>query len=239
MKKNIYFCKLILILLVLFVPNIFADFIPEGYKSIKYCIKFNNLSDYQDYGLFAVCDTTIPTTYLLNDPDGCYGMYKFCNFKVCVIEKNKVPITLLDTNYRTQISKSDRQWLNSNMSDNNFICKDLNYHPMITVKEENPIVKVVDVMALPNFRDSASNFQKVKIIYTYTNGISEEIPYTNESRPISKYAASEEIKNSIIPIEITSNSLAKNRYFVVIISLIAIIIISIILIIRKNKKKNL
>jgi len=224
MKKNIYFCKLILILLVLFVPNIFADVIPEGYKSINYCIQFNNLSDYQDYGLFAVCDTTLPTTYLLNDPAGCYGMYKFCNFKVCAIEKNKIPITLLDTNYSTQISKSDKQWLNSNISDNNFICKDLNYHPMINVKVESQIIKVVDVMAVPNFKDSSSNFKKIKIIYTYANGISEEMPYTNESRPISKYVVSEEIKN---------------RYFVVIISLIAIIIISIILIIRKNRKKNI
>jgi len=238
MNKNIYFLAAVFVFLGLLIPIVFSDSLSPGYKSVSYCIKFNNLNEYSEYSLFAVCDTTMPETYVLNDIDGCYGMYKFCNFKVCAIEKTKVPTTL-NLNRNAEITGSDLNWVHSNISNNNIICKDLNYRPMTQVKAENPITKVVDVMMLPNFTNSDSNFTKVKIIYTYTGGVSEEIPYTTESRPVSKYASTEEIKNIIISPKITSNEIGKNIYFGVIISLIAIIIISTILIIRKNKKKDI
>ncbi len=183
--KKIILSFLIFCGLLFSATPIFADSISEGYKSVKYCIQFTNMADFSDYSLFKVCDTTMPSVAEMTDPNGCYGMYKFCNFKVCAIKKEKMFEEL-----RAEINDYDREDITTKIVNNpDFVCKDLNYRPVSQVRDSDPTTSITDVYSLPDFSISDSQVIKEKVVYNQENSkVAEEIPYTSDTRPISKYS---------------------------------------------------
>ncbi len=222
MYKKIIFALVVFVLFSLYIPNHFADSIREGYKRVSYCIKFDNLSEYPDYDFFAVCDTAMNDIYQMTNPDGCYSMYKFCNFKVCSTKKENSSILNQFIFNQANIDQInfDISAIEVIKNSKEFSCKEIDFKPPGDVKESDSLTKVVDVMSLPNFSDAESTFTKIKVIYTYANETIEEKPYLNNTRPIP------------------SNNMNKKYYWILGISLIALLIILAIFIIRKHKKKK-
>ncbi|HLC52423.1 MAG TPA: hypothetical protein VJI98_04225 [Candidatus Nanoarchaeia archaeon] len=206
---------ILLSLILLVAPALVsADIIPVGYKGVSYCFEISNIEDYQDYTFIAYFQEPMGGHKVISKED-CVSFYKFSNPIIYAIKNSDFNEADIGTEY-----EDEKLYFSSNP---NLLSSNFEINSISTIPENDPKNKIVDVLEITSLSENNFVLTKSKVVYTYTDGTTEEITYTNQNtRP-------EASRQPILP-----RWFAKLWY--IIIPLIAVLAFVAILLIRKFRK---
>ncbi len=206
-----------LLLLILILPFGLADMLPIGQKYANYCFQISNVNEFNNYTIIAYIKNY--AGYSLAEEireDSCVGFYKFS--EPTIYASKESDYYELDLTLNGQLTEEEEKlYFNSNSS---LLKSDMKFHNFLVAKND-PLEKIVDVLEIVNISEEEFLLKKLKVIYTYSDGATEEKFYTNQSKmpPRSRRA--------IFPWWFT-------KLFYFIIPLMALVIV--IFLITKNRK---
>lgn len=178
--KNIGFviCALLLLWAILFMntPKVSADSIMPGYKSVEYCFQLENTNDFPDY-TFVVHYAFAMENYQVVRGNECMHFYKFNKPKIYAVKKslfNEVPlISIMNSDNHSKLTEYIA-------NDKNFISSDAEMEHAVPVVDTDPTEKIVDVLRIISVDENNAAIEKTKVIYTYTDGTTEEKVYASQ-----------------------------------------------------------
>lgn len=234
---------ILLSLITLIIPAIAsADVISIGEKRIGHCIKIENINAYSDYTFIANFNlgesnyAYIPIN--ANSKNQCVGFPYYSDLrKIYAIKTSDFNRANLEINENDgEIVKErwvgegvNREWLEA-PSYKPFVALlttspyyNLGIKHIITVSENDPREGIADILKITTLSDNNLIITKSKVIYTYTDGTSEEKVYQNQDiRP-------EPSRKPVMPWWI-------GKFWYIILPIIALLAIITIIIIRKVRK---
>ncbi|MCX6811470.1 MAG: hypothetical protein NT039_02140 [Candidatus Berkelbacteria bacterium] len=218
MKKLFIFLGLALTFLV---PSIVsADILEPGMKEIDYCFQVENIKDYSEYVFLSYFQEPVGGHKVINQGD-CVSFYKFSNPTIYAIKKG-------DFN-ENEIGSTDEQEKNYFQNNKKLIASGLSIKSIGSVKENDPRQKVVDVYKIESLDSALLKIFPLKVIYTYTDGTSEEKIYQSQPNSTETPKRPEPSKKTFLPYWFSI-------IWYIVLPLIALIIIIAILIYRRTKK---
>lgn len=181
MKKILILAVVSFLFSALFGSFVSADSIMPGFKSVKYCFQIENMDDYPEYAFILGFETQPIQDRRLILSGECVGFYKYASPTVYAVRKE-----LVNSSY-FNLSEQDRAYLFSKEGNpldaiEEVIPSGITLEHFGTVRDDNPVKEVVDVLAIRSVDDNRLDLRKSKIIYTYTDGSSEEKPYELQSK---------------------------------------------------------
>lgn len=153
-----------------------ADVILPGQKSVDYCFSISNLNAFPDYVIIEahyrggpeVVNGACKEEY--NDFAGLYAT------KRAGFEATQLP------------SNANKEFFAGNSA---FLPANTDIYPAIRADKDSPVVKIQDVLKIANITSTGLQLEKTSVIYTYSDGTSEEVPYRDQnSRPDPTRSAS-------------------------------------------------
>ena len=147
-----------------------ADIIPEGEKSVQYCFQVLNGDRYPDYSFLVYFRGAIESSTVIGS-DRCIDYYKLNQPLLYAIKKSDFDEAEIGTDQQA------RSYFESNP---NLIPSDVIIRKVATVNRNNPVRKIVDVLRITGVSQDRLEIEKVKAIYTFDDGTSEEQAYAGE-----------------------------------------------------------
>lgn len=215
MKKLVIFLGLTLTFLI---PSIVsADILEPGMKEIDYCFQVENIKDYPEYVFLSYFQEPVGGHKVINQGD-CVSFYKFSNPTIYAIKKS-------DFN-ENEIGSSDEEEKNYFQNNKKLIASGLSIKSIGSVKVSDPRQKIVDVYKIESLDSASLKISPLKVIYTYTDGTSEEKIY--QSQP----------NNTETPQRPESSKKISwlSMIWYIVLPLVALVIIITIIIYRRTKK---
>jgi hypothetical protein len=218
MKKLFIFLGLALTFLI---PSIVsADILEPGMKEIDYCFQVENIKDYSEYVFLSYFQEPVGGHKVINQGD-CVSFYKFSNPTIYAIKKG-------DFN-ENEIGSTDEQEKNYFQNNKKLIASGLSIKSIGSVKENDPRQKVVDVYKIESLDSTSLKIIPLKVIYTYTDGTSEEKIYQSQPNSTETPKRPEPSKKTSLPYWFSI-------IWYIVLPLVALVIIIAILIYRRTKK---
>ena len=152
------------------VLNAYADVIPDGHHSVEHCFRVSNMSKYSDY-------TFISRSFLVNFADS-----NWVNSVIVMDSCNGFNRGVKKLQICTTKEKVDLQ----NFHTNKTICSNiLEIQFAGFIRNGEPIQKIIDVLEVDKPTDAELYIKKLKMVYYYNDGTSEELSYkTQDVRPL-------------------------------------------------------
>lgn len=212
--------KLICILFLLTIPFIipfktFADILPEGQKGIDYCFKIDNINNYPDYTFIAYPTFFGKGAYTILKQDTCLKFYKNVFPRIYATLKRNF-------NEKDILTKGEESYFGDTTK---LLPSGLEVHDYSYVDKNNPLDKVTDIATITSLTENSFQVQKSKIVYTYTDGHTEEKNYADQNNQL------EPSRKVFLP-----GWLSDLWYLTI--PTCAILVIGTILIVRKYKKRK-
>lgn len=211
--------KLIILFAFVLIFSVFpqavsADIIPTGYKGVGYCFEISNIENYLDYTFIAYFQEPMGGHKVITK-DECVSFYKFSNPTIYAIKNSDFNEADIGSEY-----ENEKTYFSSNP---NLLSSDIEIKSISTIPDNDPRNKIVDVLEITSLSENNFALAKSKVVYTYTDGTTEEKTYTNQNtRP-------EASRQPILPWWFA-------KLWYIIIPLIAVLIFVAILLIRKFRK---
>lgn len=171
--------KLISILLLLTIPFIIpvkvsADILPEGQKGVEYCFKIDNITNYPTYTFIAYPTFFGNDAYAIVKQDTCLKFYKLSTPKIyAVLSQN--------FNEKDILEKGEKSYFKDTTT---LLPSRLEVHDYPNVDKNNPLDKVTDIATITSLTENSFQLKKSKIIYTYTDGRTEEKNYSDQNNQL-------------------------------------------------------
>jgi len=194
--------------------TVLADLIVPGTKSIDFCYTISNINDYPNY-VFLLHGIPSPS-YEIIDSGQCFSFYKLSMTSLYAIQKTNFNEQELKGGNYTDIRnyfENDPRVIHSNIQLNSYGA----------VPENDPLNKVVTVLKIVSLNENNLVIQKSKIIYTYTDGTSEEKTFQSQD------VVPEPSRKAILPWWFT-------ELWYIVLPVIALIAIISILLLRRSRK---
>lgn len=197
-----------LLIFFIFPQTVSADSIVLGTKSVDWCYEISNMNNYPDY-VFICNEERVARHEIINQGD-CFNFYKFGLPSIYAIKKSKFNENELNEEF---------------FEENNpkLIKSDLQLDAFGPVQENDPLQKAVITLDILSLNKSNFDVQKSKVIYTYTDGTSEEKIFQSQN------IMPKPSKTAVLPWWFT-------KFWYTILPIIAIILISIILLLKRLKR---
>lgn len=207
-NKLITLSALLLVLLFVFPQTVSADVIEPGTKSVSWCYEISNVNDYPDY-VFVYNEERVTGHGIIHQGD-CFSFYKIGLTSIYAIKKTEFNENELNREF---FSKNNPKLIKSNLQLNAFG----------SVQENDPLQKAVITLDIVSLTENNINIQKSKVIYTYTDGTSEEKVFqTQDITPESS-------RTAISPWWFA-------KFWYVVLPIVAILLIGLVLLLRRLKK---
>lgn len=168
MKALVVLLGMIMLLLPQMVA---ADVIAPGIKSISYGFEISNMYDYADYVFLAHSQGPMDN-YRIMTQGTSVGFYKFSTPTVYAIEKNKfneADIGITPEEIKTYFENN-----------NDLIPSGIEMDIVSTVRDTDPTNSILDVLEIKSLDANGFELVKSKVVYTYTDGSTEERLYENQ-----------------------------------------------------------
>lgn len=151
--------------------SVHADLIVPGTKSIISCYKVSNVGDYPDY-VFLMYPVGVGAGYQTITSDSCLAFYKLVSPSIYAVKKTDFSESDIGENYTLQ-----KNYFQNNSK---VIHSDIQLTSYGSVQENDPLNKVDITLRIASLNNGNLDIQKSKIIYTYTDGSSEEKVYPSQ-----------------------------------------------------------
>ncbi len=181
MKKNL-FCFISALFLALLSSNsTLADVILPGYISVDYCFEIANNEQYSDY-LFTVNFKSFRPELKLNrgsnriiNQNECIPVEGYLSYgEIYALNKAEIkPGDIVRTNNREEFKELDEK-------NTKLIAADLRIYKVREFPQEYAIAKIVDRLEIVSLTKDELKLRKQKVIFTRTDGSSEERIYENQ-----------------------------------------------------------
>lgn len=205
MKKTSIILSLYIVIFTAFTPAAFADVIEPGMKNINYNYKISNIDDYPEY-IFLAHGVPSPSLEIITSKE--FSFYKLSAVSIYAVKKS-------DLNEEELNNMNDLELQNFFNNNSKLISSDIQFDGSYgNVGMDNPLDNVLLELEITSINDNKMNIKKSKVIYTYSDGSTQE----------------ELIKNQDVLPEPSKNSIS-NIYFLI--PVLAITAIGIIFISRK------
>ncbi len=165
-----WFCILFVFVLFVFPFWAAADIVDPGWKEVDYCFSINNIADYPDYDFFLYSDIGGPPQKI--EADECVYFYKFASPRIFALPAGEYDETTLAVGQPLDDQESF-------LSNPDLIPADIKIESYGQVTVTSPLDSVEDVLTIGSLTPQALEIEKVKRIYTYTDGTIEEEHYQN------------------------------------------------------------
>lgn len=208
MKNKLVVSIISIFILSVTLPVAFADIIEPGMKEVKFHYTISNIDKYPDY-VFLIHGTPSPTYEIINSSE--FSFYKLSTVSVYAIKKTNFNETELSgsANFDSYF-KNNPDIIKSNIK------LDGSYKQ---VNINDPLEKAHVILDITSINGSTMEINKSKVIFTYTDGTSQEERFKNQNTT---------------PEPSNKSNLALELWYIVI-PILAIIAIVIIIISRKFK----
>lgn len=211
MDKILTVAFLYILIFTVFTPAAFADVIEPGMKNIHLNYKISNIDDYPEY-VFLAHGIPDPPFEVLNSSE--FSFYKLSTVSLYAIPKSKI-------NEGKFNNIDDEELQNFFKNNQNIIPSDIELNGSYgQVGIDNPLDNVLIELEITSITDNKMNIKKSKVIYTYSDGSTQEEVITDQ--------------NALPQPE--KNILSYVWYFLV--PVIAIAIIGVILYLRRQNKSK-
>lgn len=208
MKNKLVVSIISIFILSITSPVVFADVIEPGMKEVKFYYTISNIDKYPDY-VFLIHGTPSPTCEIINSRE--FSFYKLSTVSIYAIKKSNFNGTELSGNANfDNYFKSNPDIIKSNIK------LDGSYKQ---VNINDPLEKAHVILDITSINGSKMEINKSKIVFTYTDGTSQEETFKNQNTT---------------PEPSNKSNLALELWYIVI-PVLAIIAIVIIIISRKFK----
>ncbi len=200
---------------VLLPSVVLADVIfpgPNLYKSVGYCFEISNIDDYPDY-TFIAHPLAVGTGHKIIKQGDCISFYKFSRPTVYAIKNTDFDKNSIGTGY-----ENEKNYFETNTK---LIPSGIEISSIGYIDSNNPLKSAVDVFSIVSLTDNGLEIEKSKVIYTYTDGTTEEKAYLHDTRP-------EPSRKLFVPSWFT-------EFWYIILPILAAIVIVIILLLRRRK----
>jgi len=203
MNKISIILSLYIMIFTALIPAAFADVIEPGMKNINYNYKISNIDDYPEY-IFLAHGVPSPSLEIITSKE--FSFYKLSTVSIYAVKKS-------DLNEEELKNMDDLQNFFNNNS--KLISSDIKLDGSYgNIGMDNPLDNVLLELEITSINDNKMNIKKSKVIYTYSDGSTQE----------------ELIENQDVLPEPSKNSIS-NIYFLI--PVLAITAIGIIFISRK------
>ncbi|MCZ3364296.1 MULTISPECIES: hypothetical protein [Methanobacterium] len=208
MKNKLVISVISIFILSITSPVVFADVIEPGMKEVKLYYTISNINKYPDY-IFLIHGTPSPSYEIINSSE--FSFYKLSTVSIYAIKKSNFNETELSSNaHFYNYFKNNPDIIRSNIK------LDGSYKQ---VNINDPLEKACVLLDINSINGSTMEINKSKIIFTYTDGTSQEKIFKDQN---------------ITPEPSNKSNLALELWYIVI-PVLAIIAIVIIIISRKFK----
>jgi hypothetical protein len=153
--------------------NARADVVVPGTKTIEYCAQFTGIPDFPNY-VFLAIDPGGNSQRV--DPNSCLSFNRNFNLTFGAV---KVSDYSLAEKYKVGDSRFIPANLGLGMNRSNTQAKYI--EELRVVKQDVPLTKVVDLLKVAEVGDREVKLEKDSVIYSYTNGVTERLPYLDQS----------------------------------------------------------
>ena len=158
-------------LVLLIMPSmVSADITPLGYKYIYPDFQVSNIDNYPDY-IFTTSFQDPMCGHEIINQDECISFY-WSSQTIYAIKKSDFNEEKIETKYGGNIF-----YFKPNFS---FVSFNLEIERIGYIPETDPREKVVDVLEITSLSEDDFEIRKSKVIYTYTDGTTEEKTYFNQ-----------------------------------------------------------
>lgn len=160
-------------MIILLLPQMAAaDVIIEGTKSISYGFEISNMYDYAGYVFLAHSQGPMDG-YKIMVQGTSASFYKFSTPTVYAIEKNKfneADVGITPEEIKTYFENN-----------NDLIPSGIEMDIISTVPDTDPTNSILDVLEIKSLDADGFELVKSKVVYTYTDGSTEERLYENQN----------------------------------------------------------
>ncbi len=195
---KIEFIGFLTLILLVCSSSVSADIVPLGYKYVSYCFEISNIDDFPDY-TFIASPVFVNSEYKVIKKNECVGFYKLCSPRVYAIKNSNFYRLQQDMQMRrTRSNMSEyEKYMKSFLQSSNATPSNIKIYSQDQVFFLSPLDKIVEVFRIKNLTDSKLELIKSKVIYTYTDGNTEEKAYISQNiRPRPS-------RQSILPLVLT------------------------------------
>lgn len=180
-----------LTLFFLIAPTIAsADMISPQEKRVDYCVEISNLNSYPDYEfILGSSKISEPGIYEPEESPqviyegGCFRFYKFAKPSIYAIKKSVMAENSIDLNYISQYQEKHRFEENRDFFKEHsslLVPSAIRIQSVATIPVNSPLKGIVDVLEVVSLNDDKLEIRKAKVIYTYTDGTTEELAYQSQ-----------------------------------------------------------
>ncbi|MGB9980562.1 hypothetical protein [Methanobacterium sp.] len=164
--KNKLVISIISIFILSTIPSVaFADVIEPGMKEVKFYYSIQNIDKYQDY-IFLIHGNPSPSCEIINSSE--FSFYKLSTVSIYAIKKSNFNENELSSLNNVDLDSFFKN--NSNIIKSN-IELDGSYKQ---VNINDPLEKAHVILNINSINGSMLEINKVKIIFTYTDGTTHE-----------------------------------------------------------------
>jgi len=214
MKSKLFILFTLILILMLFPSNVFADLIVTGTKAVGFCYEISNIDDYPDYVFLLHGEPML--SYEIINPGECFSFYKLGTVSIYAVKE-------YNFNEDELKGKDYREVQNYFTGDPRVISSDIQLTSYGTVPENDPLEKAATILEITSLDENNLEIQKSKIIYTYTDGTSEEKDFQLQD------IMPEPSRKVTLPWWFV-------RFWYVILPIIAIAVIALILLLRRFRR---
>lgn len=158
-----------------------ADLIMPGQKVVSYCFQIANMADYPDYVFLMNLAQPVGGHQVIQQGQ-CVSFYKLARPVIYAIKKTDFnPAEIPDG---TRDKAGEKAYFDTNPK---LLRSDVSISNLNTVDEKDPRKEAKDILRIDGIGGQTLTMHKESVQYTYENGASETLPYTQqEVRPEPK-----------------------------------------------------